>query len=75
MTIPVYVAASIMTIVWAFWGDYMKVRWAFISSGFSIAVVGFVAQLPIPKPRYPGLSYGFLFPVAIGPYCPFISIV
>jgi len=75
MTIPIYVAASIMTIIWAFWGDYKKVRWPFIVSGFSIAIVGFVAQLAIPKPRFPGLSYGFLFPVAMGLYCPFISIV
>lgn len=44
-------------------------------SGFCIAIVGFVAQLAIPKPRFPGLSYGFLFPVAMGLYCPFISIV
>lgn len=64
-----------MTIIWAFWSDRVQKRWPFIVSGFCIAIVGFVAQLAIPKPKYPGLSYGFLFPVAMGLYCPFISIV
>lgn len=75
LTIPLYTAASILTIVWAFWGDRAQKRWPFIVSGFCIAIAGFIAQLAIPKPKYPGLSYGFLFLVAMGLYCPFISIV
>jgi hypothetical protein len=43
--------------------------------GFSIAAAGFVGQLAIPHTRLPGLTYGFLFPVAAGLYCPFIHIV
>lgn len=43
--------------------------------GFAIAACGFIAQLAIPHPKYPGLTYGFLFPVAGGLYCPFIILV
>jgi hypothetical protein len=43
--------------------------------GFSIAAAGFIGQLAIPHTRLPGLTYGFLFPVAAGLYCPFIHIV
>ncbi|KAK0270387.1 hypothetical protein LTR35_014186 [Friedmanniomyces endolithicus] len=44
-------------------------------AGFSIAAIGFIGQLVIPHPGLPGLTYGFLFPVAAGLYCPFIQIV
>lgn len=75
MTIPIYVSASIMTLIFAWWSDYAQQRSPFIIGGFSIAVIGFVAQLAIPHEKWPGLTYGFLFPVAMGLYCPFIMIV
>jgi hypothetical protein len=65
----------IMTIVFAFWSDRAKQRSPFIMAGFSIAAAGFIGQLAIPHTRLPGLTYGFLFPVAAGLYCPFIHIV
>ncbi|KAF2098516.1 MFS general substrate transporter [Rhizodiscina lignyota] len=75
MTIPIYVFAMIMTLIFAWWGDYVQQRSPFIMAGFGIAAVGFIAELAIPHPRLPGVTYGFLFPVAAGLYCPFISIV
>lgn len=75
LTIPIYVFASIMTIIFAWWSDHIQTRSPFIMAGFSIAACGFIAQLAIPHPRYPGLTYGFLFPVAGGLYCPFIILV
>ncbi|KAF2186307.1 MFS general substrate transporter [Zopfia rhizophila CBS 207.26] len=75
LTIPIYVFASILTIVFAWWSDYRRTRSPFIIAGFTIAACGFIAQLAIPHPRYPGLTYGFLFPVAGGLYCPFICLV
>lgn len=75
LTIPIYVFAMLMTIIFAFWSDHVQQRSPFIMAGFSIAVVGFIAQLCIPHPKMPGLTYGFLFPVAAGLYCPFIQIV
>jgi MFS family permease len=75
LTIPIYVFASIMTIIFAWWSDKIQTRSPFIIAGFSIACCGFIAQLAIPHPAYPGLTYGFLFPVAGGLYCPFIILV
>ncbi|ORX93929.1 major facilitator superfamily domain-containing protein [Clohesyomyces aquaticus] len=75
LTIPIYVFASIVTLAFAFLSDYRQARSPFIIAGYCIAVIGFIAQLAIPHPRYPGLTYGFLFPVAAGLYCPFICLV
>ncbi|KAJ4350423.1 uncharacterized protein N0V89_009044 [Didymosphaeria variabile] len=75
LTIPIYVFASIMTIIFAWWSDRVQTRSPFIIVGFLIACCGFIAQLAIPHPKYPGLTYGFLFPVAGGLYCPFIILV
>ena len=43
--------------------------------GFSIAVVGFIAELAIPHPGLPDVTYFFLFLVAAGLYSPFVCIV
>jgi cyanate permease len=75
LTIPIYVAAMITVLIFAFWSEKVKQRSPFIMAGFSIAIVGFIAQLAIPHDRLPGLTYGFLFPVAMGLYSPFIMIV
>jgi len=75
LTIPVYVFAAIVTLAFAWMSDHYKTRSPFIMAGFSIAALAFIAQLAIPHPKYPGLTYGFLFPVAAGLYCPFICLV
>lgn len=75
LTIPIYVFAMLMTVMFAFWSDRVQQRSPFIMVGYSIAAAGFIAQLAIPHTRLPGLTYGSLFPVAAGLYCPFIHIV
>jgi hypothetical protein len=75
LTIPIYVFAAIVTLIWAWGSDLTQIRSPWIIGGYSIAIVGFIAQLAIPHPRYPGLTYGFLFPVAAGLYCPFTCLV
>ncbi|OCT51552.1 putative transporter [Cladophialophora carrionii] len=75
MTIPIYVFAMIMTLIFAFWSDRVEQRTPFIMAGFSIAAVGFIGELAIPHPRLPGVTYFFLFPLAAGLYCPFICLV
>ena len=64
-----------MVIIFAFWSEKVRQRSPFIMAGYSIGACGFIAQLAIPQTRLPGLTYGFLFPVAAGLYCPFIQIV
>jgi hypothetical protein len=75
LTIPIYVFAMLMTIIFAFWSDKVQQRSPFIMAGYCIAAFGFIGQLAIPHTRLPGLTYGFLFPVAAGLYCPFVHIV
>ncbi|KAF2119655.1 major facilitator superfamily domain-containing protein [Lophiotrema nucula] len=75
LTIPIYVFAAIVTLIFAFWSDYVHIRSWFIIGGYVMASCGFIAQLAIPHPKWPGLTYGFLFPVAGGLYCPFICLV
>jgi MFS family permease len=75
LTIPVYVFAMILTLVFAWWSDRIEQRSPFIMAGYSIASIGFIAELAIPHPNLPGLTYAFLFVVAAGLYAPFICIV
>lgn len=75
MTIPIYVVAMVSTVIVAFWADHIQQRTPFIIGGFSIGVIGFIAELAIPHPKYPGVTYFFLFLVATGLYCPFTCIV
>ncbi|KAF1349207.1 MFS general substrate transporter [Lizonia empirigonia] len=75
LTIPIYVFAAIITVVWAWGSDLTQKRSPWIIGGYCIAIVGFIAQLAIPHPAYPGITYGFLFPVAAGLYCPFTCLV
>jgi MFS family permease len=75
MTIPIYVAALLATVVVAFWSDRVQQRTPFLMGGFAVAVVGFIAELAIEHPKMPGVTYFFLFLVAIGLYCPFTCVV
>jgi hypothetical protein len=68
LTIPIYVFAAIMVVGFSFWSDRVQACWIFIVGSFSIAVVGLVAQLIIPHPKYPGVTYGFLFAICGGLY-------
>jgi hypothetical protein len=38
-------------------------------------MIGFLGLLVIPHPRYPGLTYAFLFPIPIGVYAAVITLV
>jgi MFS family permease len=75
MTIPIYVAALLATVVVAFWSDRIQQRTPFLMGGFAVAVVGFIAELAIEHPKMPGVTFFFLFLVAIGLYCPFTCVV
>ena len=75
LTVPVYFTAMLVTLSFAFISDKYKQRTPFIMAGYTISTLGLIAQLAIPKPRLPGLTYGMLFVVASGLYAPFTSIV
>ncbi|KAH6704245.1 major facilitator superfamily domain-containing protein [Leptodontidium sp. MPI-SDFR-AT-0119] len=75
MTIPIYVAGMGTTLIAAWWSDRIQQRTPFIMGGFTFAVVGFIGELAIPHPKFPGVTYFFLFFIAIGLFSPFTCIV
>jgi hypothetical protein len=62
----------ITVIVIAVWSDRVQMRSRFIIGSYCVESLGFVALLAIPHPAYPGLTYGMLFPAAMGIYAPLI---
>lgn len=75
LTIPIYFFAVCFVVINAFLSDHYKIRWLFILIGYGVAACGFIAQLAIPHPQYPGVTYGFLFPVAGGMYGGFPPLI
>lgn len=65
----------IFTVLTAFVSDRYKQRSPFIIISYCVAACGFVALLVIPHPKYPGLTYGFLFMAATGLYMPLCPTV
>lgn len=56
-----------LTVLLVSWlADRRQTRWPFIVIPYSIALIGFVALMAIPHPRYPGLTYAFLFLIPAG---------
>lgn len=72
LTIPIYVLGVISTIFFSVVADRHQKRWPYIVIPYSIAVCGFLALLVIPHPRFPGLTYAFLFTIPAGVYPPLI---
>ncbi|CAK7216239.1 hypothetical protein SCUCBS95973_002744 [Sporothrix curviconia] len=75
MTVPIYVFALGLVVVFAWLSDRLQQRTPFIIAGFALASIGFVAELAIPHPRMTGVSYFFLFLIAGGLFSPFMCIV
>ncbi|KAF2100193.1 MFS general substrate transporter [Rhizodiscina lignyota] len=75
MTIPIYVAAMVATIVLAYISDRYQQRAWVIAGGFGFGSLGFLALLVVPHPRLPGLTYGMLFPAAMGIYAPLMPLL
>lgn len=66
LTVPIYVLGAISTVFFSWLADRNQVRWPFIVGPYSIAICCFIALLAIPHPRYPGLTYAFLFGIPAG---------
>ncbi|CAG9991041.1 unnamed protein product [Clonostachys byssicola] len=75
LTIPIYLVGVISTLVFARLADKKKYRWPCIVTPFGIAFCGFIALLSIPHPRFPGLTYAFLFTIPAGVYPPLVGIL
>ncbi|KAF2184129.1 retrograde regulation protein 2 [Zopfia rhizophila CBS 207.26] len=75
LTIPIYILGVISTLAFSRMADRKGARWPFIVTPFIIALCGLIGLISIPHPRYPGLTYAFLFTIPAGVYPPLIGIL
>jgi MFS family permease len=75
LTVPVYFVGACATVLIAWLSDRHQTRWPYIIGPFTMAACAFIALLAIPHPRYPGLTYAFLFAIPAGVYPPIIGIL
>jgi hypothetical protein len=75
LTIPIYFVGGCSTIFFSATADRHQTLWIFIVGLFSIGAIGFIALLCIPHPRFPGLTYAFLFTIPGDIYPPLICIL
>ncbi|RSM14774.1 hypothetical protein CDV31_005208 [Fusarium ambrosium] len=75
LTVPVYTTATISTIIVAWLADRRKRRLPFIVFPYAISFCGLIGLLSIPHPRFPGLTYAFLFAVPAGIYPGVITLI
>ncbi|KAL2676433.1 hypothetical protein Neosp_010191 [[Neocosmospora] mangrovei] len=75
LTVPVYTTATISTIIVAWLADRRKRRWPFIVFPYAISFCGLIGLLSIPHPKFPGLTYAFLFAVPAGIYPGVITLI
>lgn len=75
LTIPIYFVGMCSTIFFSYMADKHQTRWPFIIGPYSVAIIGFIGLLAIPHPRFPGLTYAFLFAIPAGVYPPLTCIL
>lgn len=66
LTIPIYLLAVCSVLFFSRIADRKRTRWPFIVGPYCLVVIGFIALLAIPHPKYPGLTYAFLFLIPAG---------
>lgn len=75
LTIPVYAGGVLSTLAVSWLADGRQRRWPFIVMPYAVSLVGAIGLLAIPHPRFPGLTYAFLFTIPAGVYPAVISLV
>ncbi|KAJ4228773.1 hypothetical protein NW757_014112 [Fusarium falciforme] len=75
LTIPVYAVGMGATLILSWIADRHQKRWAFVAMPYAVSLAGAIGLLAIPHPRYPGLTYAFLFTLPAGMYPAVISLV
>ncbi|KAH8162179.1 hypothetical protein CIB48_g6072 [Xylaria polymorpha] len=75
LTIPIYIVGVLSVLLFARIADKKRSRWVFVVTPFCISIIGFIALLSIPHPKYPGLTYAFLFTIPAGVYPPLVGIL
>lgn len=75
LTIPIYIVGLGTTLYLSWLADRRQRRWPFIVIPYIIALAGCIGLMAIPHPRFPGLTYAFLFTIPAGVYPAVISLV
>jgi predicted MFS family arabinose efflux permease len=75
LTIPIYAVGFICTLGFSWLADKQQKRWQYIVIPYSLALVGYLGLMFIPHPRFPGLTYAFLFCIPAGVYPGVICLI
>lgn len=75
LTIPVYVAAAIYTVLIAVQADKTRQRAKFVLIPYLTAIAGLIICLATPQPRLPGLILFAVFLIAMGAYSVVPSVI
>ncbi|CDR36729.1 CYFA0S01e03928g1_1 [Cyberlindnera fabianii] len=75
MTIPIYIAASIISVIQAFASDYFKIRSAFVAADLLAVIIGFVMAIAGQETGENRVIYAGVFIAVIGLYAAFPGII
>ncbi|CCH41390.1 putative membrane protein [Wickerhamomyces ciferrii] len=75
MTVPIYITASIISIVVAWFSDKAGLRSPFIAGSLGLVVLGYTLALIGNEIDYPNLVYGGVYVAGIGVYSGFPGLV
>ncbi|KAH9919551.1 MFS general substrate transporter [Fomitopsis serialis] len=72
LTVPPYICATIVLVVFAVWSDYIKMRSPFILAGLVLCLVGFSINISATSA---GVKYFAVFFCVTGPYAAYPGLV
>lgn len=75
MTVPIYVTASILSVVEAYASDKVGLRSPFIAGNFVVMIIGFAMALGTDPTQKPKVVYAGIYIAAIGLYPAFPGVV
>lgn len=75
MTVPIYVTASISSVIQAFFADRIGLRSPFVGSNLILVIVGFTMAIVGQETDQPNVIYGGVYIAIIGLYSSFPAII
>jgi len=75
LTIPLYIAASIISVIQALFSDKIGIRSIFVGGNLFLVIIGFAMALAGQETNTPGVMYAACFIAVIGLYAGFPGII
>lgn len=75
MTVPIYITASIISIITAYYSDKTGLRSPFVVGSLFLVMLGYILALVGQEIDYPNLIYGGVYIAGIGVYSGFPGVV